>query len=338
MKNTSIETLSLKWNLESKFLLLDQTLLPKNEVWFAVDNLDQMVAAIKSLRVRGAPLIGVSACLFIAFRAAQGVSIEILKKEARVLSEARPTAVNLINNINQLLNHFESGEEIITEALRIFKEDQMLCDNMSRLGAELIYDGDSILTHCNTGSLATSGVGTALGVIKAAHKSGKKIHVYVDETRPLLQGARLTAWELQKENIPYTLITDSMAAFLMQQNKISKVFVGCDRIAINGDFANKIGTYSVAALCYLHQLPFYVVGPRTTVDRQCLNGGAIPIEERPAREVMGFHNANESVSWAPVQTCVYNPSFDITPNKYVTAWILDHKIITHNNLEDLCSQ
>jgi methylthioribose-1-phosphate isomerase len=315
---------------------LDQTLLPKKEVWIKIETLDQMVEAIKSLRVRGAPLIGVSASLFLAFRALKGQELKSLQSDALILKEARPTAVNLMNNIDQLLKHFSSIDDVVTEALRIFNEDQTLCDNMSTLGAELIKSGDNILTHCNTGSLATAGSGTALGVIKKAHQQGKKIHVYVDETRPLLQGARLTAWELAKENIPFTLITDSMAAFLMKQGKVSKAFVGCDRIAMNGDFANKIGTYSVAALCHLHKIPFYVVGPRTTVDIHCPHGDSIPIEERVASEVTGFHSKTESLTWAPENTKVYNPSFDVTPNEFVSAWVLDHKIITHKNLGELC--
>ncbi len=337
MTTRAISTLALRWS-PSGFHLLDQTLLPKSEVWIKIETLSQMVEAIKSLRVRGAPLIGVSACLFLAYRAHQEQSVATLQQDALVLRNSRPTAVNLMNNIDQLLKNAGTKNELITEALRIFEEDQLLCDRMSALGAELIQNGDSVLTHCNTGSLATSGTGTALGAIKKAHQQGKKIHVYVDETRPLLQGARLTAWELSKEKIPFTLITDSMAAFLMRQGKISKAFVGCDRIAINGDFANKIGTYSVAALCHLHKLAFYVVGPQTTVDPKCPGGHAIPIEERTPVEVTGFHSSHESVTWAPANTHVYNPSFDITPNEYVTAWILDHKIITHKNLGELCSQ
>jgi methylthioribose-1-phosphate isomerase len=331
----TLSTLSLKWS-PAEFLLIDQTLLPKQEVWLKIENLDQMVEAIKSLRVRGAPLIGVSASLYLAHQALRGQDLKSLEKDAQELKAARPTAVNLMNNIDQLLKHFSSTTEIVTEAIRIFDEDQSLCDGMSTLGAELIKDGDNILTHCNTGSLATVGSGTALGAIKKAHQQGKKIHVYVDETRPLLQGARLTTWELAKEKIPFTLITDSMAAFLMKQGKVSKAFVGCDRIAKNGDFANKIGTYSVAALCHLHGIPFYVVGPRTTVDPKCPNGDAIPIEERIPREVTGFHSSSESITWAPEGTKVYNPSFDVTPSEFVTAWVLDHKIITHENLGDLC--
>lgn len=331
----SLGTLAMKWS-PNEFFLLDQTLLPKKEVWVKIDTLEQMVEAIKSLRVRGAPLIGVSACLYLAYKALRGQDLKSLKRDACILKEARPTAVNLMNNVDQLLKYFSTADELVVEAIRIFDEDQSLCEGMSNLGAELIKDGDSILTHCNTGSLATAGSGTALGVIKKAYHQGKKIHVFVDETRPLLQGARLTAWELAKEKIPFTLITDSMAGFLMKQGKISKAFVGCDRIAANGDFANKIGTYSVAALCHLHKIPFYVVGPRTTVDPKCPNGSSIPIEERIATEVTGFHSSSESITWALENTKVYNPSFDVTPSDFVTAWILDHKIISHKNLGDLC--
>lgn len=337
MNNRQIESIAFRWS-DAGFQLLDQTCLPKTEVWLKIETVDEMVESIKSLRVRGAPLIGVCACLFIALRALRQIDLAVLEDEARTLREARPTAVNLMNAIDQLLRNFSSHKSIVKEALRIYDEDKTLCNSMSVLGASLIDDGDSILTHCNTGSLATAGIGTALGAIKQAHKSGKKIHVYVDETRPLLQGARLTTWELAKEKIPFTLITDSMAAFLMKQKKITKAFVGCDRIATNGDFANKIGTYSVAALCYLHKIPFYVVGPRTTVDINCVHGDKIPIEERTSREITGFFTTNESVSWTPENTKVYNPSFDVTPHQYVTAWVLDHKIITHENLKDLCLQ
>ncbi|OFZ80758.1 MAG: S-methyl-5-thioribose-1-phosphate isomerase [Bdellovibrionales bacterium RIFOXYD1_FULL_55_31] len=190
-----------------------------------------------------------------------------------------------------------------------------LCEAMAEHGSALIQDGDSILTHCNTGGLATAGIGTALGVIRRAHEQGKRLHVYVDETRPLFQGARLTAWELQKLGIPYTLICDNMAASLMGQGKVSRIFVGADRIARNGDAANKIGTYSLAVQAAYHRIPFYVVAPRTTLDEKCATGKDIPIEERAPDEVRGGH----SPKFAPV----YNPAFDVTPRTLITELILD---------------
>ncbi|MGZ3690948.1 MAG: S-methyl-5-thioribose-1-phosphate isomerase, partial [Pseudobdellovibrio sp.] len=214
-------------------------------------------------------------------------------------------------------------------AVRIFNEDVELCEKMAANGATLINDGDQILTHCNTGGLATAGVGTALGVIRKAHEQGKKIHVYVDETRPLLQGGRLTAWELSKLNIPCTLITDNMAAHLMSLKKINKAIVGSDRIAVNGDFANKIGTYSVAVNCHYHQIPFYVAAPYTTVDPECANGSQIPIEQRNKKEVQGYGE----LLWAPHEVAVYNPSFDVTPHKLVSAWILDKKVYYQKDVD-----
>ena len=213
--------------------------------------------------------------------------------------------------------------EIISEAENIFEEDQQLCKKMGENGAKFIEDGNSILTHCNTGGLATAGIGTALGVIRTASEQGKKIHVYVDETRPLLQGARLTTWELEKLNIPYTLICDNMAAQLMAKKKIQKIFVGADRIAANGDFANKIGTYSLAVLAKFHQIPFFTVAPYSTIDLHCPNGSEIPIEERKSGEVLGYL---DEVQWAPKRAFVHNPAFDVTPVHLVTAIITDEGI------------
>ena len=194
---------------------------------------------------------------------------------------------------------------------------------ISTHGASLIKEGDQILTHCNTGALATAGAGTALGVIAKAHEQGKKIHVYVDETRPLLQGGRLTTYELQKLGVPYTLICDNMAASLMAAGKITKAIVGSDRIALNGDFANKIGTYNVAILCHYHKVPFYVAAPYTTVDFSCESGKEIPIEERKCSEVRGVHGSFGVVEWAPSESKVYNPAFDVTPASITSNWILD---------------
>lgn len=321
---------------KAELKILDQTLLPFTEKWLTVTTLPQMIEIIQSLRVRGAPLIGVSASLMLAKMAIENTSKEDLLIAATQLYEARPTAVNLmvcIDRMRQVLNSRFSVENIVTEAVAIFEEDVQLCDRMATNGAALITDGDNILTHCNTGGLATAGVGTALGVIAKAHAQGKKIHVYVDETRPLLQGGRLTAWELQKLNIPYTLITDNMAAHLMSLKKINKAIVGSDRIAANGDFANKIGTYSVAVNCYYHNVPFYVAAPYTTVDPKCLSGDLIPIEQRKPAEVLGVEGHFGSVQWAPVEAKVYNPSFDVTPAKLVAAWILDRGVYTQKDVD-----
>jgi methylthioribose-1-phosphate isomerase len=204
---------------------------------------------------------------------------------------------------------------------------------MGERGAELIEDGDGILTHCNTGGLATAGIGTALGVLRKAFESGKKIHVFVDETRPLLQGARLTAWELAKLGIPHTLLCDNAAASLMKAGKVNKVFVGADRIARNGDFANKIGTYGVAVLAKHHGIPFYAVAPLTTVDANCPGASAIPIEQRPPEEVRGARGSFGEVIWSPSASGAYNPAFDVTPASLVTAIVLDTGVFPPSHLE-----
>ena len=320
---------------ESNFALriLDQTLLPHQEKWLNIETTNQMVEAIKALRVRGAPLIGVSAALMIAKLAHDITDLVQILQQARAINEARPTAVNLMICVDRMVNEIKNSDNnkklIIDMAVQIFHEDVKLCEQLATNGAELIQDGDHILTHCNTGGLATVGVGTALGVIRKAHEHGKKIHIYIDETRPLLQGARLTAWELQKLNIPCTLITDNMAAHLMSLKKISKAIVGSDRIAVNGDFANKIGTYSIAVNCHYHQIPFYVAAPYTTVDPNCKSGADIPIEQRNENEVKGF----QELQWAPKNVHVYNPSFDVTPNELVSAWILDKAVYYKKDIE-----
>jgi methylthioribose-1-phosphate isomerase len=244
---------------------------------------------------------------------------------AQNLREARPTAVNLMNAVDRLADALAQPTAasrtaaLVAEAESIFDEDVALCAAMGQRGADLIQDGDSVLTHCNTGGLATAGIGTALGAVRRAHEQGKRIHVFVDETRPLLQGARLTAWELGKLKIPYTLICDNMAGFLMSQGKINRIFVGADRIAANGDVANKIGTYSVAVLAHHHRVPFYVVAPRTTLDAACPSGKMIPIEQRKPEEV----RAGKS----PADCAVWNPAFDVTPRELITAIVLDDRLI-----------
>jgi len=322
----SCNSLPLRFT-ETKFEILDQTLLPHEEKWIVIESTEQMIEAIKMLRVRGAPLIGVAAALQVAQAALQGFTKTELLKKAQALYEARPTAVNLMNCIDRMKTVIESGADknkILQTAVEIFNEDVKLCDRIASFGAELIKDGDQILTHCNTGGLATVGVGTALGVIQKAHQQGKKIHVWVDETRPLTQGGRLTTWELHKLKIPFTLITDNMAAHLMSEGKINKAIVGSDRIAQNGDFANKIGTYSVAVNCKFHNIPFYVAAPFTTVDFHCASGKDIPIEQRAASEVIS--------TWALKEANVYNPSFDVTPATLTTGWIMDTGVYTQKDI------
>lgn len=291
--------------------ILDQTLLPQEERWLSIYGAEDMIKAIQRLAVRGAPLIGVAAAFALTLE-----KKDLLAK-ARALREARPTAVNLMHAMDRMIRAIQEKKDLYKEAMCIAEEDQKLCQNMAERAAAYIQDGDGVLTHCNTGGLATAGVGTALGAIRLAHESGKKIHVYVDETRPLLQGARLTTWELRKLGIPYTLITDSMAAFLMSKGKIQAAFVGADRIAVNGDVANKIGTYGVAVSCFYHKIPFYVVAPSTTYDPLCQTGADIPIEERDPEEVRAGKSPKDATAW--------NPAFDVTPRALIRKIILEDK-------------
>lgn len=296
--------------------VLDQRLLPHEERWVACRDPDHMVELIQTLAVRGAPLIGVAAALALAHHAHQGASVAELRASAARLRSARPTAVNLMAAVDRLTSLAQfTPENVMREAEAFFEEDVASCEALAERGFELIAEGDSILTHCNAGGLVTAGIGTALGVIRRAHERGKRIHVFVDETRPLLQGARITAWELGKLGIAYTLICDNMAASLMAAGKIQKVFVGADRIAKNGDVANKIGTYGVAVLAHHHRIPFYVVAPRTTFDAGCPSGREIPIEQRLPDEV----RAGKSPSECPV----WNPAFDVTPRELITSIVFD---------------
>jgi methylthioribose-1-phosphate isomerase len=311
-------SLGLKFE-DNKLLVLDQTLLPHQEKWVDCINPDHMVELIQKLAVRGAPLIGVAAALSIGHFAQQGASIDEILIAAQKLKVARPTAVNLMAAMDRLIfNHNPqnlTAKSIQCEAEKIFEEDAILSQAMSERAQSFINSGDNIITHCNTGGLVTTGSGTALGAIALAHQLGKKIHVFVDETRPLLQGARLTTWELEKLKIPHTLICDNMAGFLMSQGKVNKVFVGADRIAVNGDFANKIGTYSLAVLAHHHKIPFYVVAPRTTYDDKCASGADIPVEQRNADEVR--------MGKSPANTPVWNPSFDVTPRQLISGIVFD---------------
>ena len=302
---------------------LDQTRLPQAEEWVRCDSPEAWQHAVKHLAIRGAPLIGLSAAFVLAQYAARHPQSDWQLVSDR-LRATRPTAVNLMYCLDAMEACFAQGADALAErAQALFEEDRALCQRMAERGADLLASGDRVLTHCNTGALATAGVGTAIGALAIAKQRGIDLHVYVDETRPLLQGGRLTAWEMADLDIPYQLITDSMAASLMAAGKVDKVMVGADRICANGDFANKVGTYMLSVAAHYHQVPFYVVAPYTTVDPACATGAAIPIEQRDGAEVRGATGAFGGVVWAPSDAPVWNPAFDVTPAKLVTAWILD---------------
>ncbi|EKK7714497.1 S-methyl-5-thioribose-1-phosphate isomerase [Cronobacter dublinensis] len=326
----TLQTTSLRV-VDNTLWILDQQALPQQKNWLPADTVDALVGHIHALRVRGAPLIGLSASLLLALLAEHGMTRDALGQALEVLRAARPTAVNLMNNLDrmkQALAQPDYATALGAEALRLVQEDRELCERIARAGSALVTPGSRLLTHCNTGGLATAGVGTALGVIARAHEEGNVANVWVDETRPLLQGGRLTAWELGELGVPYQLITDSMAASLMAQGLVDAVWVGADRIAANGDVANKIGTYSLAVLAKFHHVPFYVAAPQTTLDPTCPNGAAIPIEQRAAAEVTGVAGSFGAVQWAPEEARVYNPAFDVTPASLISGWVLDGGVVT----------
>jgi methylthioribose-1-phosphate isomerase len=315
-------------------VLIDQKALPGKVHYLTLTDWRDVVEAIRDLTVRGAPAIGVAAAMGIALGALQlpeGSVPEARKSFARLcetFAKARPTARNLFWAIERMKHRFGETlpagiaavkKALVEEAIAIGEEDIEINRRIGLNGKAFIRDGDNILTHCNAGALATAGYGTALGVIRAAREDGRKLHVFVDETRPVLQGARLTCWELLEDRIPATLITDNMAGFLMAQGKVDLVIVGADRIAANGDTANKIGTYSLAILAKEHGIPFYVAAPLSTIDRSIADGSGIPIEERNAGEVKELHG----VRTAPEKVGVYNPAFDVTPQRYITAIITE---------------
>ena len=333
---TLIKTVFWKKNA---VVLIDQNALPLVERQVVCSDYRQVIAAIRDLTVRGAPAIGVAAAMGAALGALAFASepIEKFKKKFNAICDeiaaARPTARNLFWAMERMKKHLDevvrSGKrnparELVREAKRICAEDIAVNREMGRRGAALFSDGDHVLTHCNAGALATAGYGTALGVLRAAAAEGKKLHVYVDETRPVLQGARLTAWEMKKEKIPATLICDNMAGSLMRQGKINKVIVGADRIAANGDAANKIGTYALAVLARAHRIPFYIAAPVSTFDFSIKTGEDIPIEERQADEVTTFRGAQA----APKGMKVYNPAFDVTPARLISAMITERGVLT----------
>jgi len=326
--------------------LLDQSRLPEAVEFLDCRDYREVAEAIRHLQVRGAPAIGVTAALAVAL-AAQSVPATDYASFAREmlgvcdeLAATRPTAVNLFWAIERMKRKLETLKSepvssikaaLIVEAQAILQEDVALCRAIGRHGAALIKDGQTVLTHCNAGSLATAGYGTALGVIRAAWEQGKKIQVIANETRPVLQGARLTAWELMQDHIPVTLITDSMAGTLMRQERIHLCVVGADRIAANGDVANKIGTYTVAVLAHAHRIPFYVAAPYSTIDLKTKSGGDIPIEQRNPAEVTTIHG-NHPI--APKDVAVYNPAFDVTPAELITGIITERGVFQPGELAD----
>lgn len=320
---------SLKWDANSRVLrILDQRLLPSEVVERELRTLDEVEDAIQSLAVRGAPAIGVAAALGLvaSFPRETAPSREALLAAIDRLALARPTAVNLPWAMARLRRVVESAprgspllDALAAEAERILAEDAAMCDAIGRHGAALLADGTRVLTHCNAGALATAGIGTALAPVYAAVAAGRRVEVIACETRPLLQGSRITAWELGQAGIPVTVCTDSMAASLMREGRVDLVLVGADRIAANGDVANKIGTYALAVAASHHGLPFYVAAPSSTIDAQTPDGSAIPIEQREADEVRRLGNRQ----LAPAAVAVHNPAFDMTPAAFVTAIVTD---------------
>jgi len=325
----------IEW-LGNSVRILDQTQLPLREVYIETSDFMEVASAIRNMKIRGAPAIGVAAAFGIAL-GALSVSSNVnatyhiqLSKIIDIIRNTRPTARNLfytverMNNLVSKIGEYSSLKKaIVQEALNIQNEEIKYSFNICQFGADLIQDGMNILTHCNTGPLATTGYGTALGIIKFAHYQKKNIMVFVDETRPLFQGSRLTVWELKKEGIPFSLITDSMAGAVMYQNKINLVIVGADCIAANGDTANKIGTYSLAVLSKIHGIPFIVAAPTSTIDISRKNGKDIIIEERNADEIIKYRGIPISLE----DIKVYNPAFDVTPAKYISAIVTERGII-----------
>lgn len=327
---------TLAWR-DQALVLLDQTRLPGEVVYLECREVETVARAIEALKVRGAPAIGVAAAYGVVLGALEALGEEPvlfrrhLQETVARLARTRPTAVNLFWALEQMQGVIASGagldnrqlsDRLLAKAEALRAEDEAICRRLGQQGAELLKDGFKVLTHCNAGSLATAGYGTALGVIYAAQEQGKRLKVFADETRPLLQGSRLTAWELQQHGVEVTVICDNMAAVVMRQAPIDCVIVGADRIAANGDVANKIGTYGVAVLARAHQIPFYVAAPVSTLDLSLAQGAQIPIEERrPAEVSQGFGRTT-----APAGVGIYNPAFDVTPCELVTAIISEQGI------------
>jgi methylthioribose-1-phosphate isomerase len=331
---------TLEWTREG-VRFLDQTRLPLEETYVLATSYRQVADVITTMVVRGAPAIGVSAAMGVALGVLRSKAVTVaeltpeFEQIAKTLAATRPTAVNLFWAIDRMSRLFAElaaapgttldiiRQALIHEAQQMYDEDIAACKTLGAYGAELLPTEGGVLTHCNAGALATCGYGTALGVIRAAVERGSKIHVYADETRPFLQGARLTAWELMHDHIPTTVLCDNMAASLMRQGAIQAVVVGADRIAANGDVANKIGTYGVAVLAKEHGIPFYVAAPWSTIDTATATGDEIPIEQRAAIEVT--HHAGKQLT--PNNVDIWNPAFDVTPAKYVTAIITERGVL-----------
>ena len=337
--SSSFET--LRWR-DGAIEMLDQRVLPDQQVYLRFDSAAEVARAIRDMVVRGAPAIGCAAAFGVGVEAlrlqdrARGEFDASLKDAFDVLAASRPTAVNLFWALARMKRRLDSSHAassadaahaLVDEAQNLCREDVALNRAMGAHGATLLPDSARVLTHCNAGALATAGHGTALGVIRSAIESGKAIQVYADETRPFLQGARLTAWELAQDRIPVTLIADNAAGFLMSRGRIDAVIVGADRVAANGDVANKIGTYQVAVLARRHAIPFYVACPLSTIDVSISSGADIPIEERAAEEVLGYRD----VRWAPAGIGVENPVFDVTPAELVSALITEKGVVKEPN-------
>lgn len=328
---------SIEWR-EDHLRILDQTYLPKREVYSDIRDIGRVWEAIKKLRVRGAPAIGIAAAygFYMGIKELPESTFDSfwveVERVGEYLAGARPTAVNLKWALDRIKTTIQAHKDkpideikdiVLKTAKTIHAEDKRTCKKIGENGLKLVKKGAKILTHCNTGSLATGQYGTALSVIFHAHEDGKKIEVWVDETRPLLQGSRLTAWELMNAKIPMKLITDSTAGSLMRQGKVDMVIVGTDRVAANGDTANKIGTYPLAVLAKENNIPFYVSVPLSTIDMELENGDDIPIEERESDEITSFNGSQV----APKKTETYNPAFDVTPHKYISGFITEKGIV-----------
>ncbi len=335
MSENKVET--LRW-VEDHLEMIDQRILPADFQYISYNSAASVADGIRSMVVRGAPAIGCAAAYGVALEALnlQNATVDEFSKGMeqafKILLQSRPTAINLFWAIDRMrskmnenisLNQKEIANTLMSEAHKILSEDIEINRKMGIFGAELLPDGARVLTHCNAGALATAGHGTALGVIRSAVEAGKKISVIADETRPFLQGARLTAWEMVQENIPITLISDNMSGHLMSHGEVDVIIVGTDRVAGNGDVANKIGTYMVAVLSKRHNIPFYVACPLSTIDRSILSGSDIPIEERPIDEITGYRD----FQWAAKGVSVRNPAFDVTPADLVTGLITEKGVI-----------
>ncbi|MDX8391206.1 MAG: S-methyl-5-thioribose-1-phosphate isomerase [Mariprofundaceae bacterium] len=343
MRKSNHIVATLRWR-DGRLEMLDQRLLPDDITFLMCDSAAEVAQGIRDMVIRGAPAIGCAAAFGIALEAQRCKHLNDVAFAAdmeaafSILSTSRPTAVNLFWALDRMRRIWERyadhgcdkvADFLLQEAQDVMVEDIRINRDMGKWGSELLHDGDCVLTHCNAGALATAGHGTALGVIRSAVEAGKHISVIADETRPYLQGARLSAWEMVQEGIPVTLICDNMSGHLMRQGEVNAIVVGADRVAANGDVANKIGTYMVAVLARRHNIPFYVACPLSSIDLNLADGSAIPIEERDASEVKGFRDC----LWAPEGIMVRNPSFDVTPAELVTALITEKGVVFSPDME-----